>query len=210
MVNDTDVTYIRAANHAYDYPSCEQGQHSVSGQSVLETMVIRMAHTEWLIVLDVDEFIVPGEPFRDNLVSFLDHYQSIQCMAIDFKHFKRITCDPLQQFNSTVDKNNHTFNKHICAMSIRGFLVGPQGNFRADTPTQRKNILRPTYTAFLDVHNAVPFTDHNGVVSIVPSKRAYMAHLKDNAREAESHLVMADIVPLLRNNPLLRSRFDSE
>ena len=70
MVNGTDVTYIRAANHEYDYQSCKRGRHLVSGQGVLENMVIRMAHTEWLIVLDVDEFIVPGEPFKDNLVSF--------------------------------------------------------------------------------------------------------------------------------------------
>ena len=213
MVNGTDVTYIRAANHEYDYQSCKPGKHghTVSGQIVLENMVIRMAHTEWLIVLDVDEFIVPGEPFKDNLMTFLDHYESIQCTGI---YLRRISCGPLQQFNITVDKNIYTFNKHICAMSIRGFLVDPQGNFRADFPHQRKNILRPTYTAFISTEKALPFTDRNGVVSFVPSKRAYMAHLKDHAREAESHMVMADIVPLLRNNPLLRnssdSRFDSE
>ena len=36
-----------------------------SKDSTLSVDRVRMAHTEWLIVLDVDEFIVPGEPFKE-------------------------------------------------------------------------------------------------------------------------------------------------
>ena len=41
-----------------------------SKDSTLSVDRVRMAHTEWLIVLYLDEFIVPSEPFKDNLVSF--------------------------------------------------------------------------------------------------------------------------------------------
>ena len=194
MVNGTDVTYIRAANHEYDYKGCRPGRHTVSGQSLLENMVIRMAHTEWLVALDVDEFILPSEPYKDNLMPFLDDYKLIRCMGTNFRGFRNVTCHRLQQFNGTVDK------QHISALSFRGFLVSPQGNITADYPHQRKNILRPTYTAYLNLHVTVPFADRNGVVSNLPSKQGYMAHLRDNAREAESHIGMADVVPLLRNN----------
>jgi hypothetical protein len=72
----SDVTYIRAPYGYLDYyiDQCQGDQkvrrmRDISAQYVLETMVLRMAHTKWMLMTDLDEYIVPaGYPHLPALI----------------------------------------------------------------------------------------------------------------------------------------------
>ena len=208
--NNSDYTYIRAPYHPYDVKGCpptqgQQQQHSVSGQSVLENSMIQMANTEWLMVIDFDEFIVPAKPFDNSLVELVQRYQTVpvECHPYDSSIVLDIKCHPVHQwttqnlaFSSLPNNNdNHNHNdKMVFGVSFSPVLVLPGGEFRSDWVHRRKTIVMPSHTAYLDVHEALPNDPSRQFLSDLPETAAYMAHLQE--RREQEHC-MEKLIPNL-------------
>ena len=136
--------------------------------------MIRFAHTEWLLVSDIDEFVVVGTDHQGSLVSLVEHFQTIHCVGSDDSKMKNVACRPL----------NETNFGEIYALSISPFLMEADGSIRMEVVHQRKAIVRPSSTLRLDVHYPFPMEPRRSVpaaTSLAP-RQSWLAHFNENHR----------------------------
>lgn len=198
-----DITYIRAPSIHYDFKRCTRKKQTVSGQSILENTVIRMARAEWLVVCDVDEFLVPGEPYQDSLVDFVDHYKSQFCMGTGALGMDNRTCRPLQTHQARIKVGGgagrpktfvETVYEQVYAMSFSPMIVYPNQTIEEGRKYSLKTILQPSLTAYLDVHTTNPYDRLKHADGRIPNHLGWSAHLRQvfgadhNMEETVPHL----------------------
>ena len=225
LVSGPDITYIWARDTPYDVKhSCHHQEQdaTVSGQSILENSIIRMVHADWLLVCDMDEFMVPGPTYNHSLLPFIEHCRTQYCRggggATD--KWLNLVCTPAipqeqqQQSSKNKNNNNNRFiqsianhgNKTVFAITLTPILVlPPDGRVQPDILHRRKNILIPAYTSYLDVHEAYSYLDEDNedndnnkeetmASTHVPVEWGYMAHLQDRIEGLHN---MTALVPQL-------------
>ena len=170
VLSKNDVTYIRSPHSVYDFWNCERQQYTVTGQGILENSIIRMAHTEWLLVLDVDEFIVLGNRFKNSLLNLVDYFQYMYCNGF-YDTFVNLTCHPL---HTTIYEQTYAIMfTSIYLNNLNKNETWDEFSFR------RKGLLKPSLVEKLAVHYPFSIDNSRYAETKVPPRQAWMGHFNN-------------------------------
>jgi hypothetical protein len=193
-VHGNDITYLRTG-HPYDYMTPCATERSVAGQLVLENAILAAANTEWMLSIDVDEFVVPSNTaFNQSLPDLILHYQRKHC-RFQVRRFKKtrvhICSKPSPHWGNVVYAIS-LLPQHLCSTSIktlqrenRGFPIfsnDPRTMTVTDAPVFRqKTIVRPDLLESLSVHYPSPskgrrFFEGRRVETLVRPQDGFLAH----------------------------------
>lgn len=183
-ISGSGVTYIRAPHMHYDTWNCKRNGYTVSGQSILENSVIRFAHTKWLLICDIDEYVVLADRYDNSLVNFIEYFRSVHCRGVGDNPMESIICRPLHE----------TAHKEVYAISLSSFLMRPDNTIRNEMKFQRKTMLRPELTSRLEVHYPFAFNTSLDAEVSVPPQQGWLAHYNHNLYNATG-FKMEELLP---------------
>jgi hypothetical protein len=172
----------------------------VTGQGILENSIIHMAHTDWLLVLDIDEFIMLNSRYNNSLLKLVDYFQHIHC-SDEGGVFFNLTCHPLH----TTD----TYEQIYAIMFISIFMNNIIQNRTWDECGFRmKGLLRTSLVEMLAVHYPQSVEKSRYADTRVPPRQAWMAHFNDyishrNTTYSEWKEIISGLSLL---TPLMRSK----
>ena len=201
VVTISDITYIRARHIHYDIYNCKRQDYTVSGQSILENSIIRFARTKWLLVSDLDEFVVVGDKHNESLVELVQHFEGNVCRGSDPNGMINVSCHPLDR--ATED---------VFAIQLSPFLMNQNGQTTTEYVFQRKSIVQTALTKRVDVHYPFGFTKKEidtlsttnttrpiqTMTTSVPPRQAWIAHFNRNKLRNQQHFNLDLLVPNLR------------
>ena len=163
-----DITYFRAPHIQYDCWRCYSDEHvqgkqhfTVTGQIMLENSILRLAHTEWLLFCDMDEFFVVGDRFQFNLLRLIEHYSNYSCLGE-----KPIRCTPLQET---------AFQQNFC-LNFLPQIMSASNERLFEVVYRFKPIVRPQLTSTISVHYALPFNTAHSTKATIPPRHGWLAH----------------------------------
>lgn len=170
LLSNSNVTYIRSPYTVYDFWNCQHQDYTVTGQGILENSVIRMAHTEWLLVLDIDEFIVVGDRYNNSLVNLVAYFQHVYCNGY-YDTFNNLTCHPLHMT---------TYQQTYAIMFTSIFLNNMNRNeTRVEFGWRMKGLLRTSLVEMLAVHYPLSIENSRYTKTRVPPQQAWMGHFNN-------------------------------
>lgn len=168
QINGTDITYIRANHIFYDIFRCYSDEHtqpknwlSVVGQLVLENSIIQFAHTNWLLIGDIDEFFIAGDEFDHDLNKVVENFQNIHCRGE-----KPVECKAL----------NQTDYQQVFALNFMPQTMTPSNERLFEVTFRFKPILRPNLTSSLSVHYSLPNDVKQSTSTTIPPRHGWLAH----------------------------------
>jgi hypothetical protein len=163
-----DITYIRAAHMLYDSWRCYSDKHTpakkfftVVGQLMLENSILRLAHTRWLMVGDLDEFFVAGDQFNRQLPALIRHYEQLSCLGE-----KPIACTPL----------NETTYSEVFLLNFLPQIMSATNERLFEVVYRFKPIMRPSFTSTISVHYSLPKDASHSTKATIPPRHGWLAH----------------------------------
>ena len=164
----SDISYFRAPHMPYDCWRCYSDEHiqgkqyfTVTGQLMLENSILRLAHTQWLLFCDVDEFFVVGDRFQFNLLRLIEHYSNYSCLGE-----KPIRCEPL---------NETAFEQNFC-LNFLPQIMSASNERLFEVVYRFKPIVRPQLTSTISVHYSLPFNTTHSTKATIPPRHGWLAH----------------------------------
>jgi hypothetical protein len=163
-----DITYIRAAHMVYDSWRCYSDVHTppkkhftVVGQLMLENSILRLAHTRWLMVGDLDEFFVAGNQFDRKLPELIRHYEQQSCLGEN-----PIACTPL----------NETTYDEVFLLNFLPQIMSATNERLFEVVYRFKPIVRPSLASTISVHYSLPRDASRSTKATIPPRHGWLAH----------------------------------
>jgi Glycosyltransferase family 92 len=182
------LTYIRAPYAFMDYfvDQCDPITHKVTNrlrhavlQHILDSLVIRMTPSEWILINDLDEFMVPA-PGSGTLPDLVQEFSNQHCQGLPWKKYYRNAMWEQWQNISCIETRKPVFELQFyqCKLSAKNqlSLSNDQDDFWALT----KTIYHAPYVARARVHFAYPLHD-SAVSTKMPPHRGFFAHFRNGA-----------------------------
>lgn len=173
QISGNDITYIRAARMLYDSLCCYSDGHTpgkqtftVVGQLMLENSILRLAHTEWLVVGDLDEFFDAGNQFDRLLSRLIEHFQHFSCLGE-----KPIDCTPLHE----------TMFQQVFCLNFLPQIMSATNERLFEVLYRFKPIVRPRLTSTISVHYSLPFNKSHSTKATIPPGHGWLAHYNKKA-----------------------------
>lgn len=205
------LTYVRAPYAHMDYfvDLCDPRTNKLKSrarmaivQHILDTLVIRMTPSEWMLVSDLDEFFVPA-PDSGNLPKLIEEFSSLHCDGLPWKsHYKNPMWEQWQDLKCQ-KTNRPVYELQYYQVKFSKNNTIALSSDKDDYWALTKNIYHTPYTARTRVHFAYPLHDSAVSTKVLPHK-GFLAHFRAGAPSGDKLKRMPIVADKLRRFSSLR------